>query len=67
MLNMYEEGVFDTTINSLKVLYASISNFRHLDEEDMEAVHIYREAEKRRIEERKKQIEQKEKEEKEES
>lgn len=67
VLNMYEEGVFDTTINSLKVLYASISNFRHLDEEDMEAVHIYREAEKRRIEERKKQIEQKEKEEKEES
>lgn len=67
VLNMYEEGVFDTTINSLKVLYASISNFRHLDEEDMEAVHIYREEEKRRIEARKKQIEQREKEQKKES
>ena len=57
VLNMYEEGVFDTTLNSFKVLYASISNFRHLDEEDMKAVHIYREAEKKRIEERKKQLE----------
>lgn len=48
VLNMYEEGVFNTTINSLKVLYASISNFRHLTDEDMEAVRIYKEAEKRR-------------------
>ena len=54
ILNMYEEGVFDTTLNSLKVLYASISNFRHLDEEDMVAIHIYREAEKSRMEEKKK-------------
>lgn len=61
VLNMYEEGVFDTTLNSFKVLYASISNFRHLDEEDMKAVHIYREAEKKRIEERKKQLKEKEK------
>ena len=29
VLNMYEEGVFDTTINSLRILYAGISNFRH--------------------------------------
>lgn len=48
-LNMYEEGVFNTTINSLKIVYASISNFRHLKEEDMEAVRIYREEEKRRL------------------
>lgn len=54
ILNMYEEGVFDTTLNSLKVLYASISNFRHLNEEDMVAIHIYREAEKSRMEEKKK-------------
>ena len=45
---MYGEGVFDTTINSLKILYASISNFRHLNDEDMEAVRIYREMEKQR-------------------
>lgn len=51
ILNMYEEGVFDTFLNSLKILYASISNFRHLTDEDMEAVHIYKEQEKRRLEE----------------
>jgi len=61
VLNMYEEGVFNTTINSCKVLYASISNFRHLDDEDMKAVQIYREAERKRIEARRKQIEAEEK------
>lgn len=49
LLNMYEEGVFDTTINSLKILYAGVSNFRHLKEEDMVAVEIYRQEEKKRI------------------
>ncbi|MBP3603473.1 MAG: sporulation integral membrane protein YtvI [Lachnospiraceae bacterium] len=49
ILNMYEEGVFNTTIDSLKVLYAGISNFRHLTDEDMEEIEIYkREEEKRR-------------------
>ena len=42
VLTMYEEGVFDTTIDSMKVLYASVSNFRHLDEQDMKAVQIYK-------------------------
>lgn len=51
ILNMYEEGVFDTFLNSLKILYASISNFRHLTPEDMIAVHIYKEQEKKRLEE----------------
>ena len=51
VLNMYEEGVFDTFLNSLKILYASISNFRHLTPEDMIAVHIYKEQEKKRLEE----------------
>ncbi len=54
VLNMYEEGVFDTTINSLKILYASISNFRHLNDEDMEAVRVYREMEKLRKEKQEK-------------
>ena len=49
-MSMYREGVFATTINSLKILYASISNFRHLNDEDMEAVRIYREMEKQRKE-----------------
>lgn len=47
VLTMYEEGVFDTTIKSIKVLYASLSNFRHLNDEDMEAVRIYREEKSR--------------------
>ncbi|MDO4463457.1 MAG: sporulation integral membrane protein YtvI [Bacillota bacterium] len=50
ILNMYEEGVFDTFLDSLKILYASLSNFRHLTQEDMEAVCIYKEQEKKRIE-----------------
>lgn len=49
VLNMYQEGVFDTTLNSLKILYASLSNFRHLNDEDMEAVRIYKKNEKKRI------------------
>nr|WP_160560193.1 sporulation integral membrane protein YtvI [Parablautia muri] len=46
ILNMYQEGVFETTLDSLKILYASVSNFRHLNEDDMEAVRIYREKER---------------------
>lgn len=49
VVNMYEEGVFDTTLNSLKVLYASISNFRHLTKEDMQIVEVYRQEEEKRI------------------
>lgn len=49
VLNMYEEGVFDTTLNSLKVLYASVSNFRHLTKEDMAVVDRYKEEEEKRI------------------
>lgn len=52
VLNMYEEGVFDTTINSLKVLYAGISNFRHLTDAEMKEVEIYKEAERKRSRER---------------
>ncbi len=50
VLNMYEEGVFDTFLNSLKILYASISNFRHLTDEDMNAVAVYKELERKRLE-----------------
>lgn len=47
VLTMYEEGVFNTTINSVKILYASLSNFRHLNDADMKAVQIYKEEQKR--------------------
>ncbi len=53
ILTMYQEGVFDTTINSLKILYAGVSNFRHLNKEDMEIVERYKENEDKRIQERK--------------
>ena len=33
--------MFDTFLDSLKILYASLSNFRHLTQEDMEAYHQY--------------------------
>ena len=56
LLNMYEEGVFDTFLDSLKILYASLSNFRHLTQEDMEAVRIYKEQEKKRIEAKKRKL-----------
>ena len=61
VLNMYEEGVFDTTLNSIKVLYAGISNFRHLTDEDMEEVRKYKEAEKGRTESRKEALKNREK------
>ena len=48
VLNMYEEGVFDTTINSLRILYAGISNFRHLSDDDMEEIELYRQADEQR-------------------
>lgn len=57
ILNMYEEGVFDTFLDSMKILYASISNFRHLKDEDMEAVRIYKEEEKKRLEAKAKRLE----------
>lgn len=47
VLTMYEEGVFNTTINSVKILYASLSNFRHLNDADMKTVQIYKEEQKR--------------------
>lgn len=39
--NMYEEGVFNTTIKSLKILFAGINNFRRLEEEDMAGLKEY--------------------------
>lgn len=54
VLNMYQEGVFDTFLNSLKILYASLSNFRHLTDEDMKAVDRYKDLETKRIQDREK-------------
>lgn len=40
-VNMYKEGVFNTTIKSLKILFAGINNFRRLEEEDMAGLKEY--------------------------
>jgi len=53
VLNMYQEGVFDTTLDSLKILYAGISNFRHLKQEDMLPVEKYKQEEAKRLEQQK--------------
>lgn len=52
VLNMYQEGVFDTTLDSLKILYASISNFRHFTKEDLEVVDTYKREEEKRMQKR---------------
>lgn len=49
--NMYEEGVFDTTMKSFKILLAGINNFRRLDEEDMWSVREYENYQKRKMKE----------------
>lgn len=49
IFNMYEEGVFDTTIKSIQILYSGASNFRHITEEDMEPVRKYKILEQERL------------------
>lgn len=39
---MYQEGAFDTSVNSLKILVAGVNNFRRLTEEDMEHITPHR-------------------------
>lgn len=39
---MYQEGAFDTTVNSLKILIAGVNQFRRLTEEDMEQITPHR-------------------------
>ena len=39
---MYQEGAFDTSVNSLKILVAGVNNFRKLNEEDMTHINPHR-------------------------
>lgn len=43
LINLYEEGVFDTTKESLKILIAGFNRFRRLHHEDTEIVTEYEE------------------------
>lgn len=38
VVNMYEEGAFETTKNSIRILVAGLNRFRRLEPEDMEVV-----------------------------
>lgn len=49
VINMYQEGIFETTVNSVKILYAGINNFRRIEEKDMIEVEKYREEEEKRL------------------
>lgn len=42
LFTMYQEGAFDTSVNSLKILVAGINHFRKLTEEDMERIRPHR-------------------------
>lgn len=43
LINLYEEGVFDTTKESVKLLIAGFNSFRRLEEEDTEIIAEYEE------------------------
>lgn len=43
VMNLYEEGVFDTTKNSIKILAAGFNKFRRIRREDWEIVASYEE------------------------
>lgn len=51
LINMYEEGVFDTTRNSIKILIAGINNFRRLNDDDMSVVRENEEYQKKKMQE----------------
>jgi len=57
LINLYEEGAFDTTRESVKILVAGFNRFRRLHREDTEIVAEYeeevKEAYKREIHEEK--------------
>ena len=52
LFSMYEGGIFDTTIKSLKILVNGINDFRRLTPKDLEAVQKEEQAETDFIEEK---------------
>ena len=48
---MYQEGAFDTSVNSLKILVAGINHFRKLTEEDMDRITPHRPVDSQKKEE----------------
>ena len=50
-LTMYQEGAFQTTKDSVKILVAGINHFRRLKPEDLDEVRQMQERDRRRSEE----------------
>ena len=50
LMNMYEEGLFDRTKNSIKILWAGVNNFRRLDEKDLSVIKEYESLQREKIE-----------------
>lgn len=46
VINMYQEGAFETTKNSILILFSGINHFRRLDQEDLEVVREMQDQEK---------------------
>ena len=51
--NMNEEGLFDTTKNSIRILVAQINQFRRLNKDDLACIKIEMEQEKEEFKEEK--------------
>lgn len=41
-VSLYEEGMFDTTVKSFKILFAGLNHFRKLKDEDLLILHEYK-------------------------
>ena len=41
LVQLYQEGMFDTTVKSFQILFAGINRFRKIRDEDMLIVHEY--------------------------
>ncbi len=59
-LTMYQEGAFQTTKDSVRILVAGINHFRRLKPEDMDEVRQMQERDRRRSEELTRQVEEEE-------
>ena len=50
--NMNEEGLFDTTKNSMRILVAQINQFRRLNKDDLACIRMEEEKEKEELKEK---------------
>ena len=53
LVQLYQEGMFDTTVKSFQILFAGINRFRKIRDEDMLIVHEYQREVKEELESKK--------------